>query len=396
LFLEFQRHGSQREKRMTSRLHVLTLTPFYPSCRDEVSGCYVAEPLDQLQARGVASSVIAVSSIYHASRKPNSMYPAEWVRYAQLPGNLGLPSAGKFLYAALLSKVAGLHRNSPINVIHAHASLPCGHAAAMLSHRLGIPFVVTIHGLDVFNSCVENGIAASWRKAVSRHVYQRAGKVICISDKVQQMLTNGMDSGSNSKVIYNGVDSSRFAPCSSNAAPAILMVGNLLAGKGHELVFRAMARSKDLLPGLQCHVIGEGGDRARFADLARRLGIADRVHFLGLRGRSEVAEAMRSCSLFVLPSRYEGLGCVYLEAMACAKPVIACRGQGIDEIIEHGNNGWLIPVDGLEELVQGIHILLNDAGLRARIGEAARQTIVGNYTLQHQAERLFKTYEEVA
>jgi glycosyltransferase involved in cell wall biosynthesis len=105
---------------------------------------------------------------------------------------------------------------------------------------------------------------------------------------------------------------------------------------------------------------------------------------------------MRNCTVFALPSRYEGLGCVYLEAMACGKPVIACRGQGIDEIIDHGNNGWLIPVNGLEELVQGLQILLGNAELRARIGEKARQTILGNLTLAHQAEKLARIYREVA
>lgn len=381
---------------MTSRLHVLTLTPFYPFCADEVSGCYVAEPLAQLEAWGVACSVIAVASIYHRGRKPSSTYPAEWVRYVQIPSNFGLSGAGRFLCATLLPKVERLHRNSPIDVIHAHASLPCGHAAVTLSQRFGIPFVVTVHGLDTFNSCFQNGMAAKWRKKASERVYERASKVICISDKVRQVLMGGMISASNAGVIYNGVDCSRFAPGHSQAAPSILMVGNLNAIKGHELVFKAMARSKNLYPDLQCHVIGEGVDRARFADLTRELGIADRVHFLGRRGRSEVAEAMRACSLFVLPSRYEGLGCVYLEAMACAKPVIACRGQGIDEIIEHGSNGWLIPSDGLEELVQGMHLLLNDAALCRGMGEAARQTVVGKYTLQHQAESLLKTYKEVA
>ena len=119
--------------------------------------------------------------------------------------------------------------------------------------------------------------------------------------------------------------------------------------------------------------------------LAQDLGISDRVHFLGRRSRSEVAEAMRNCTIFALPSRYEGLGCVYLEAMASGKPAIACHGQGIDEIIQHGNNGWLIPVDGLEELVQGLQLLLGDAELRTQIGQAARQTILDKLTLAHQA-----------
>ena len=174
-------------------------------------------------------------------------------------------------------------------------------------------------------------------------------------------------------VVYNGTDTGMFAPAPTlDRTPTALIVGNLLAGKGHELLLRAVSLVKNSHPGLQCRIIGEGADRARFADLARDLGMSDRVHFLGHRSRAEVAEAMRNCTLFVLPSRYEGLGCVYLEAMACGKPVMACQGQGIGEIIDHGNNGWLIPVDGLEELVQGLQILLGNAELRAKIGKSPR------------------------
>jgi glycosyltransferase involved in cell wall biosynthesis len=382
---------------MTAKLHVLTLTPFYPSDADEVNGCFVAESLAPLRARGVVSSVIAVASIYQSRRRPSSKYPAEWIRYVSLPGNFGLSTAGRFLGVTVLTKVKRLHRRAPIDVIHAHAALPCGYAAAEISQRLGIPFVVTIHGLDVFNRCFENGIAASWREKASIAVYERARRVICISDKVWQVLINGMCSAANAKVVYNGADCSVFAPGSVPEQPStILVVGNLLAGKGHELVFKALARLKEAHSDLQCQVIGEGADRDRFARLAEDLGIGARVHWLGRRSRSEVAEAMRNCTLFVLPSRYEGLGCVYLEAMACARAVIACRGQGIDEIISHGSNGWLIPADGLDELVKGMQLLLGDAKLRSQIGEAARETIAGKFTLQHQAESLVKIYEEVA
>jgi glycosyltransferase involved in cell wall biosynthesis len=385
------------EKDIPAKLHVLTLTPFYPSDGDEVSGCFVAETLRQLKAYGVASSVIAVDSIYHASRRTSRESPAERMRYPQLPGNFGLSSAGKFLGALLLRRVQQLHRQSPIHVIHAHAALPCGHAAALLSRRLGIPFVVTIHGLDVFNSCFQKGIAAGWRRKASLNVYESANKVVCISRKVRRLLTDAMGTGVASEVVYNGTDPSVFAPgTAQEKTPTILMVGNLLAGKGHELVLRAFSRVEDSHPDLQCRIIGEGADRDRFVGLAKDLGISDQVHFLGRRSRSEVAEAMRNCTIFVLPSRYEGLGCVYLEAMACSKPVISCSGQGIDEIIQHGSNGWLIPVDGLGELVQGLQVLLANAELRARIGQAARQTILDKLTLAHQAESLAKIYEEAA
>lgn len=382
------------EKVIPAKLHVLTLTPFYPSDGDEVSGCFIAESLRQLGVYGVSSSVIAVDSIYHARRKPAQNPPAEWIRYPQPPGNLGLSSAGKFLGRILLSRIRQLRQQSPIDVIHAHAALPCGQAAAFVSRRLGIPFVVTIHGLDVFNRCFEDGIAAGWRRTASMDVYARASKVICISDKVRRLLIDGMDSGVSAEVVYNGTDPNLFTPASAPEQPlTILIVGNLLAGKGQELVLRAFAQIKDSHPGLQCRMIGEGADRERFAALARDIGISDQVHFLGRQNRANVANAMRNCSVFVLPSRYEGLGCVYLEAMASGKPAIACRGQGIDEVIDHAKNGWLIPIDGLEELVQGLQVLLGDAELRSQIGRSARQTILEKLTLSHQAQSLIRIYE---
>jgi len=376
-------------------LHVLTLTPFYPAAGDEVSGCFVAESLGELAAQGVQSTVIAVDSIYHARKQASPQYPAEWARYPQFPGNFGLSNAGGFLGAVLLKRVEQLHRRAPVSLIHAHAALPCGHAAADLSRRLKIPFVVTIHGLDVFNRCFEDGVAAGWRRKTSLHVYKRARKVICISEKVRRLLTDVVSTTVDAVVVYNGTDASIFAPSGmQDEPPTIIIVGNVLAGKGHELLLRAFATVKESYPGLQCHIIGEGADRDRFIALAQSLGIRQQVHFLGRRSRAEVAEAMRGCTIFALPSRFEGLGCVYLEAMACGKPAIACWGQGIDEIIQHGKNGWLIPIDGLEELVHGLRTLLQDSELRTRIGQAARQTIVDSLTLSHQAKNLTAVYED--
>jgi teichuronic acid biosynthesis glycosyltransferase TuaC len=382
-------------RRVRGKLHVVTLTPFYPSDENEVRGCFVSETLPELEFQDVRSSVIAVDSIYHPARKPSHSFPAEWIRYPQFPGNLGLASAGTFLAATILTKIRVLHRKSPIDLIHAHAALPCGDAARVISQRLGIPFVVTIHGLDVFNRCFENGRAAKWREKTSLKVYENARHVICISDSVRQLLITGMNSSIAASVVYNGTDCELFAPdFHQDREPTILIVGNLLAGKGHELVFRAIEQLKEIYPTLQCRMIGEGADRDRFVKLAADLRIIDRVHFLGRLSRDQVAEAMRACTVFALPSRYEALGCAYLEAMACAKPVIACRGQGIEEIIHHGSNGWLIPVDGLDELVNGLRILLGDAELRRRVGEAARQTVVDKFTLSRQAEQLREVYEE--
>jgi glycosyltransferase involved in cell wall biosynthesis len=382
---------------MVSALHVLTLTPFFPSNQNEVSGCFVAEPIEQLRQFGVDSRVIAASPIHYPRKHSSSSAAAEWVRYPQVPGTLGLSSAGKLLYARLLGRVRQLHSVKPIDVIHAHAALPCGHAAALLSRRLNIPFVVTVHGLDVFNNCHLGGIPAAWRRKVSVDVYRAARNVVCISGKVQEILKTGTPAEICSTIVHNGVDPILFSPNPAEGGhfdPEILIVGTLLRSKGHELVLRALGKLGTSFPQLRCRIIGEGPDRAQFEALVRELGIEQKVQLDGRQGRSEVAEAMRRCSVFVLPSRNEGLGCVYLEAMSCGKPVVGCHGQGIDEVVEHGKNGWLVPAEGLEELMQGLSALLSSPELRACIGMAARQTILERFTLSHQAQRLVRIYRQ--
>jgi teichuronic acid biosynthesis glycosyltransferase TuaC len=385
-----------------STLHVLTLTPFFPAAGDDVSGCFIAESTRQLESFGVRSSIIAVTPAYYARRESNPSFPARWVRYPQIPGTVGLSSAGRWLYARLLAEVPRLHKEQPFDVIHAHAALPCGHAAALLSRHLKIPFVVTLHGLDVFNTCFHEGMPAKQRRAASADVYGAARQVICVSEKVQHLLSDGMQQKVRSTVVYNGTDTDFFAPA-TGATPhrqdEILVVGNLIDVKGQELVLRALGQLETTFPQLRCRIIGEGPDRARLQALANQLKLAQRVQFEGRKSRSEVADAMRACSVFVLASRYEGLGCVYLEAMACGKPVIACRGQGIDEIIEHEKNGWLIrdwtaPSDALDQLTRGLSTLLQSSELRSRLGAAARRTILNGLTLPDQARSLLQIYRE--
>ena len=379
-------------------LHVLTLTPFYPSMGDEVNGCFVAELLEQLKQESVDSTVIAVDTLHHRRRFADRSKPAEWIRYPQFPGNVGLSGAGFLLYLRLKRQVRRLHEQKRIDLIHAHAALPCGHAASLLAKQLGVPFVVSVHGLDAFNTCFVEGASVEWRRKASCEVYGRAQSVVCISEKVQQVVKDGMGNRVRTTVVYNGTDTEFFRPdpAVKRDDANLLIVGNLLRGKGQELVLQAAERLRLSHPDLRCSFIGEGPDRDLFTELAGSLGIEDRVRFIGRKSRAEVARAMRTSAVFVLPSRYEGLGCVYLEAMASGMPVVACRGQGIDEIIRHQKNGWLIGVGNLEELAQGLEALLASPEMRAEIGTEARRTIVDGLTMADQAKQMRTVYAGIA
>jgi teichuronic acid biosynthesis glycosyltransferase TuaC len=372
-------------------MHVLTLTPFYPNVTDDAAGCFIAEPLTAFDPLDIECSVIAVQPWYRRFPGASPTTPrAVWVRYPAVPSGMGLSTAGTFLFARLLSPVRELHRMHPIDLVHAHGALPCGHAASLLSTELRIPFVVTVHGLDVFSTRQVNGFPGKWCQRVSRMVYRSAARTICISEKVRDQVLAGASVPT--EVVYNGVDPKAFFPPPTDMEGPVLAVGNLIPIKGHELLLRAIAA----LPTsrISCQIIGDGPERSRLVDLATELKIASRVQFLGHRSRRQVAEAMHKCVLFALPSRYEGLGCVYLEAMSSGKAVICCQGQGIEEVVQHGVNGWLVEPDSLSGLTEALSLLLKDSQLRRRIGESARAAILRSFTFAHQAMALGRIYRD--
>ncbi|HWZ83129.1 MAG TPA: glycosyltransferase [Terriglobales bacterium] len=395
--------GSEIPVGRSRPLHVLTITPFYPKAGNESGGCFVAEPLAELAKTGVQSTVYAVEPFYRPrARKIASDANATWFRYAALPGGLGLSSAGRGLFLRLRRPAERLHTLTPIDVIHAHGALPCGDAALRLSEMLGIPFVVTVHGLDAFSTKQVAGWAGALCEKVSRRVYRAARRVIGVSQHVCDEVQRGTDglAASASKVVYNGVDSLLFAlgvdsdPTPDPEQAVVLTVGNLIPTKGHELLLRSLAALRPEFSALTWEVIGDGPELNRIRELAERLGLMANIRFRGRQNRATVAEAFRRCTVFALPSSYEGLGCVYLEAMASGKAAIGCLGQGIEEVIRHGENGWLIRADAGEELMEGLCVLLRDASRRARIGKAARDTILQSFTLAHQARELRAVYEE--
>jgi glycosyltransferase involved in cell wall biosynthesis len=268
----------------------------------------------------------------------------------------------------------------------------------LLSSELGIPYVVSVHGLDAFSTEQVRGKAGEWCRRISQRVYRSSRRVICISERVREQVLEGTGSTCRTSVVYNGVDPEFFWPSkevSSNGA-VVLSVGNLIPIKGHEVLIRAVASLAAEFSAVSLEIIGDGAERSRLEALTQQLGIVERVRFLGRQSRAQVADAMRRCAVFALPSRYEGLGCVYLEAMSAGKPVIGCRGQGIAELIQQASNGFLVGADNERELALVLGMLLRDKTRSLNLGAAARDTILERFTLEHQAESLSRIYRESA
>ena len=388
---DFRIEENHRHKK---RLHVLTLTPFFPSDDDDVEGCFIAEPLSWLEKEGISTRVIAVRP-FHRGRiqSKSSTNLQRWVNYLALPGMAGLPLAGRALFLKLRAQIARVHASDPIDLMHAHAALPCGQAAMLLGRELNIPFIVSVHGRDVFSSR-NGGVSASWCERASRSVYLSAARVICVSATVERELG---DLPCQSQVIQNGVDATRFCPSlDTPEIPVVLSIGNLIPSKGHDVLLKAFAKINLKHSRARCQIVGIGPQEERLKKLSFDLGISEKVQFLGRQSREAVAKLLQRCIVFALPSSYEGLGCVYLEAMAAGKPAIGCRGQGIDGIIQSEINGWLVQRNDVEALARALDAILSSPDSMARLGTAARQTVVDNFTLRHHAQRMAQVYRECA
>ena len=135
-----------------------------------------------------------------------------------------------------------------------------------------------------------------------------------------------------------------------------------------------------LVPDAIYLIVGEGDDRLRLSELATRLGVQDKVVFVGQRTDEEVAFYHSAASIYAMPSRGEGMGLVFLEAMASGKPVVAAREAAASELVIEGKTGLLVKYGDTAELVSSLARLLNNPAPRVNMGNAGRSRFENHYT----------------
>ena len=175
----------------------------------------------------------------------------------------------------------------------------------------------------------------------------------------------------------------------------LLSVSHLIETKGIDLNINAVARLRKKFPDIIYLIIGEGQERDRLKKQVRDLHLRKYVEFLGAIPHRKVMEYMSFCNVFTLPSWKEGLGVVYLEAMAHGIPAIACRGEGIDGIIKDRKTGMLVEPRNVDSLTDAVDFVLSNPENAGEIGKKAKQMVIDDYTWAVSAQRLKKAYTEV-
>jgi sugar transferase (PEP-CTERM/EpsH1 system associated) len=235
-----------------------------------------------------------------------------------------------------------------------------------------------------------------WHRAlVQRWLLRGASAAFAVSAQLaEQLVTHiGVPAGS-IRVIYNGVDSRKFAGRTAQRAPGEVLIGSvgrLVAVKNYGLLLQALARLPPQIP-WRLVLIGDGPERRQLESAAEGLGIGARVSFLG--HRDDVAELLGDLDLFVLPSISEGMSNTLLEAMAAGVAVIASDVGGNREVIEAGRSGLLFANGDVQAAAQAIEQLAVDAPLRRKFADAGQQranTTFGMGTMLRAYEDLYRS-----
>ena len=271
------------------------------------------------------------------------------------------------------------------DVIHAHTLGFDSEIGAWLKGRLHVPLVVTTHGETVCEAWGRNPV-------LLKTLANKADAVVSVSSMFQKQL---LETHVNIKtpIILNGfhVESAHFQK--DKLPLSIVQAGYLVARKKADVTIRALASLRKRHPGVTLDIVGSGSELSRFQALCNELDVTDAVRFHGFLPNSQTLQIMSASRFFVMPSVQEGFGIVYLEAMASGCVTIGTEGEGIADLIISGENGFLVPPDDPDAIVQTIEWCLGHPDKASAIAERGRRDAL-NLTWEKNAKQYTALFQE--
>jgi teichuronic acid biosynthesis glycosyltransferase TuaC len=342
------------------RMRLVTFTNLYPSEDMPRHGIFVEERLRHLLATGdVEARVVALRPSLPGFRLKGR---ATEKRVGIMVDYLRVPSVPKlsnwidpWTWAAAAESAVrdGLMQTAEPAILDAHFLYPDGVAAVILGQRLGLPVVISARGSDVNVKCL-NPVMRKWVRWAAAH----SSAVIAVSQALATRISELDIHPPILEVIPNGVDLERFRPrgkqrCRDRlgiSGKVIASVGHLVDDKGHRFAIEALAKLADV----RLLIVGEGPQKSSLQLVARKLGVADRVHFIGLVPHEDMSYVYSAADLLVLASAREGMPNVILESLACGTRVVATDVGGVAEVLQSDMAGALIADRSAGGLLQGI------------------------------------------
>jgi glycosyltransferase involved in cell wall biosynthesis len=267
--------------------------------------------------------------------------------------------------------------------------------ATLHAHLLPLALPMTLRGARLLHVLV--GIE-SWKRlsAFQAAALRRAWRIAAISEysAVEFRRANPEFAGTEISICHPGIPDCTDSS-SDRAGTYALIVGRMSSEeryKGHDLILEVWGEVRSRLPDVELRVAGDGDDRPRLEEKAKRMGLDRSVRFLGKVSSEELGSLYRGCAFFVMPSRSEGFGLVFLEAMRAGKAAIGALGAA-SEIIDDGVTGYVVNPNNREALIDAIATLWTDKGTRERMGVNGRRRFLDRFTRERFDERISRLLE---
>ena len=293
-----------------------------------------------------------------------------------------------------------------IQVLHCGNIRPVGYAVWWAHKRLRIPYVVYVNGGDLLRERVKAKRSALKRRTARLILGDAAGIVAtsawCADLAREVMREVGITSPPPVAALDLGTDPVRFRPGNDTGtlrlrwgirrAPIVVTVARLVPHKGQDVGIRALARLRDEFPTLRYVLVGEGHDEARLRNLAAELDVMDRVGFAGPMRDDELPEAYATSTVYLGASRIdnevnaEGFGISFIEASACALPIVAGDSGGVRSAVRDGETGFVVNPTDVDAVAEALATLLRDVSLRDQMGVAGRRAVETHYNWQRVAD----------
>lgn len=353
-------------------MHILLLPSWYPETPSDLNGIFFRQQAQALQRSGLQVGVLAPQ--FRSMRgQPASLFSLNYGQKIYTEANIPTYThrsmdffprvpfidrarwlrAGKTLWQRYLAQ------HGKPDVIHAHCINYGGILAHHIHQQTGIPYLITEH-----SSTYARGLIRSWQQAAMQQAVAHAATRLAVSRAFCALLTQFYPNSTWDYLpnMLSPLFSEAFAPTpKASQEPFIFCsVAHLNANKGFEELLRAFAQVRHTYPQCQLHIGGAGTMLAPLQQLANTLQLGDTVRFLGALNPEAVRDMMRQSHAFVLASRVETFGIVWIEALSQGLPVVATRCGGAESIVTT-DNGLLVPVNDVGALAQAMQQMVAHA-----------------------------------
>jgi phosphatidylinositol alpha-1,6-mannosyltransferase len=333
---------------------------------------------------------------------PNPNIHCHAIKYAQIKNlysvtytRAAIKQIGKFLKA-----------NPDIDLIHAKAVFPFGMIGGRLAKTFKLPFYLTVQNPVAYKEelvlktklipqFIKNGIQEIL-KPTATYSLKRCDLAACVSKYSEDK--SKLLGAKRTAIVPNGFDQKRFQPHPNQPKNEfwITTTSTLIPRNGIDTLVEGFGILSSSHDNIRLKIAGEGPMRPMLDNLVKKYDIADKVEFLGTLRHDEIPKLLNKSHLFVRPSRFEGFGVSFIEAMACGIPVVTCPRGGITDFVTQDVTGKLVEPDDPSALSHAMNELIENPDKREQLANAAQKLVNERYNWSKIVDNVENLYYSIA